>query len=1484
MQDAGEVGKAGGGGRALPVSVNHAGTLVDTQVTDANGNYNFSGLMPGDYIVKFIAADGSVLSTANVGDDAFDSDAGADGFTGCYTLTSGENNTTVDAGFYETGSIGDRVWVDANGNGVQDAGEVGKAGVTVELYTCVDEMPGTLVDTKVTDANGNYNFSGLVPGDYIVKFIAADGSVLSTANVGDDAFDSDAGADGFTGCYTLSSGETIDTVDAGFWEAASLGDRVWLDANDNGVQDAGEVGKAGVTVTLSGAGADGLFGTADDVSESMVTDANGNYLFDNLVAGQQYKVTVEQPTGFQFTTANQGGNEALDSDVDASGVSNVVTLSSGENYLDLDAGLVTCKVDLGDKVWLDENKNGLQDDGEPGVAGVTVTLIGAGADGVFGTSDDTTRTDTTDANGNYLFENVEHGTYKVRLDVPDSYKLTTANVGSDDSKDSDFVAKIVKCTENLIVNGSFEENSTGMFSSIKGWTGIGDKIEVGTASSYGVSGQSGSNVVELDANKTCTDNTGFYQAVNTTAGQTYELSVDVAARNCTSDSTNTVEVYWAGEKIATIDPTSTKLTTYTFTVEGTGGADRLEFREQKGDDDSLGGIIDNVRLVTCDTVVESGAIVIDSCEDNLTIDAGLVEGMQCIQTCEDHAVSFTVDVPSGQTILSFTQTANGTVTDNGDGTFTYTPTTNYFGSDTFTYTLGTTTTVTKTSDVYIRNGSFEEYSLGDNCSTSNIPGWNSGSYYYNATWDPSSYYAGSVSDGQNIVKVSSYGISQTLSETFEKDVSYQLKVDVANIKNYSSDNGSAIIKVYAGSTLVASIKGSDIGSITEGGYKTVTLDFEGKGFSDSVYGSCLKIVLDSSCYSYYDNVRMTKTETVSSVVAGETIEVCLDVHSANDAPTGADKTVCLDAGASYVVKVADFGYADVDGNAFKAVLIESVVAAGSLKLDGVDVTAGQTISVADIEAGKLTYTASGSTDASFSFKVQDDGGTDSCGGSDIDLHAHTITFDAADPNGRIGDRVWVDKDCDGVQDSGEYGLAGVTVKLLDTAGHVLETTTTNSNGNYLFDHLSAGQYVVQVVTPNGYNITKQDVGNYDCDSDANPTTGKTDVITLGKDQWLDTVDIGLCASKACIGSRVWEDSNHNSIQDLGEKGIGGVRVTLYGWNGSCAYTVGTTTTDSNGNYEFSNLNEGYYYVAFDKTNVWHNSYWGGWYNMSNWNWGYKDVGSDDTIDSDVARCSGDKSYTDWTYLSAGECDMSWDAAITPIVIDLDRDGIETVSRANSGGSFDLFGNGHAIESGWVGADDGMLAIDLNGNGRIDDISELFGGNTKGDGFAKLAQFDSNGDGVVNADDADFAKLSIWQDANGNHQTDAGELRSLADAGVASLKVGYEELPFLDAQGNLHLERSSATMSDGTSVDMTDVYFNVSRADADAAGVNLSSMSDLLDMGGSLDTLLGSAQPVTTVDGMAVSAGAATESANDFAFHDIATMKHLADLYDQAVCA
>jgi serine-aspartate repeat-containing protein C/D/E len=195
-----------------------------------------------------------------------------------------------------------------------------------------------------------------------------------------------------------------------------------------------------------------------------------------------------------------------------------------------------------------------------------------------------------------------------------------------------------------------------------------------------------------------------------------------------------------------------------------------------------------------------------------------------------------------------------------------------------------------------------------------------------------------------------------------------------------------------------------------------------------------------------------------------------------------------------------------------------------------------------------------------------------------------------------------------------------------------------------------------------------------------------------------------------------------------------------------------------------------------------------------------------------------------------------------------------------------------VASGWISGGDGFLAIDSNGNGRIDGISELFGGNGKGDGFAKLASFDSNADGLVNDLDAAFGQLMVWRDANGNHATDAGELVGLADAGVASLTTAYTELPQLDAQGNLHLERSTATLSDGMSIAMTDVYFNVSADDAAAAGVSLPTMADLLGNDGALDTLLGA-----TPQGLGGLAADAADCAVDCANDSAEALRRLAAL-------
>jgi serine-aspartate repeat-containing protein C/D/E len=368
-----------------------------------------------------------------------------------------------------------------------------------------------------------------------------------------------------------------------------------------------------------------------------------------------------------------------------------------------------------------------------------------------------------------------------------------------------------------------------------------------------------------------------------------------------------------------------------------------------------------------------------------------------------------------------------------------------------------------------------------------------------------------------------------------------------------------------------------------------------------------------------------------------------------------------------------------------------------------------------------------------------------------------------------------------------------------------------------------------------------------------------------------SVDAGLYR-KASVGDKVWEDTNHNWIQDSAtDPGIGGVKVSLLDATGTTV--LATTYTNASGNYLFSNLNPGDYILQFDKTNVIYRNT-----NMNIWKWAVKDVGSNDAIDSDVTgngTSTTNVTRTDKFTLASGQNDMTRDAAITPIAIDLDGDGIHTVSRANSGGTFDLFGNGAGIHSGWLSGGDGFLAVDKNGNGAVDSIHELFGGMAKGAGFANLAAYDSNHDGVVDKSDANFADLLIWRDANGNHQTDAGELNSLAAHGIASLAVGYTEVPMLDAEGNLHLERSSATLADGSSVDMTDVYFNVSADDAAAAGVTLPTIGELLGNDASLDGLLsglgtGAATPVMADN--AVDTGAAD------------ALKQMAALYDQAAIA
>ena len=168
---------------------------------------------------------------------------------------------------------------------------------------------------------------------------------------------------------------------------------------------------------------------------------------------------------------------------------------------------------------------------------------------------------------------------------------------------------------------------------------------------------------------------------------------------------------------------------------------------------------------------------------------------------------------------------------------------------------------------------------------------------------------------------------------------------------------------------------------------------------------------------------------------------------------------------------------------------------------------------------------------------------------------------------------------------------------------------------------------------------------------------------------------------------------------------------------------------------------------------------------------------------------------------------------SPLVLDLDGDGIELTQfdTLTTTTFFDIDANGFAEQTAWVGADDGLLARDLNGDGLITDRTELFGGAAV-DGFAILAGLDTNGDLVINAADAEWNDLRIWVDADGDAATDSGELHTLSAYNIASIDLAGVHAPDPSAgeteeiAGNAISHISSYTLTDGTERDIVDAWF------------------------------------------------------------------------------
>ena len=170
---------------------------------------------------------------------------------------------------------------------------------------------------------------------------------------------------------------------------------------------------------------------------------------------------------------------------------------------------------------------------------------------------------------------------------------------------------------------------------------------------------------------------------------------------------------------------------------------------------------------------------------------------------------------------------------------------------------------------------------------------------------------------------------------------------------------------------------------------------------------------------------------------------------------------------------------------------------------------------------------------------------------------------------------------------------------------------------------------------------------------------------------------------------------------------------------------------------------------------------------------------------------------------------------SPLVVDLDGDGkIEAVST-DGNVHFDFDSNQKIENSGWIGKNEGFLVRDLNGNGQIDNGTEMFGNHTvlqngknAVNGFEALKDLDSNGNGKFDAEDEAWSQVKVWRDANTNGIADSGELLTLEQAGIESINLKYDYQKEADENGNLEIQQGTFNRTDGTMGKVSDIWFDV----------------------------------------------------------------------------
>ena len=943
-----------------------------------------------------------------------------------------------------------------------------------------------------------------------------------------------------------------------------VGDLVFDDANNNGIQDAGEAGIAGVVLNLF---------KGSTSAGTVTTDANGNFLFDGLDPATSYQIRIDTTqsalTGKNLAKATQGTNTGVDSG--GTFASSTVTLAfttgaAGTSDHTLDIGFTSAVngvLTLGNQVFNDANNNGLLDSGETGISGVAVDLLNSTNAVVASTS--------TGANGVYTFTSLAAGTYRVRI------AAANFNTG----------AVLAGFVSSAGTNGAFETNNppsadgnvnnddNGVTDTTAGALGSGGFIQSGPIT-LSVGGEP-VNDGDTDANTNLTLDFGVRQPV---VANTLTLGNQVFVDTNNNGLLDSGETGLAGVTVQLINSSNAVVASATTGANGiytfanlAAGSYRVRIAASNfntgailaGHTSSTGtnGAYETTNPPSPDGNVNND----DNGITNTT--AGALGSGGFIQS---NAIALTVGgepIDDGDTDANTNLTLDfGLVPPAPAGVLTLGDTVFEDANNNGLRDSGETGIANVTVQLLNSGGTVIRTATTDADGLYLFTGLAAGNYRVRL---PAANFTTTGTPGALAGFTSSTGTNGSATGTFEGTT----PVDPSN--NTDDDDNGVIIATAGPLGSGGFIQSGTIALAAGATNDNATLDF----------GVFRKFSLGNQVFNDANNNGLRDTgETGISGVTVNLLSAAIGnalIATTTTNSTGQYLFTNLIAG-DYIVEVAAanfntggklFSYQSSTGGTGTPFEGANTPDPAASNTDGDDngTTAGTLGSGGSIQSLPVTLgpTANAPTGET---PANDSSTPDAQSNLTVDFGV----FQQTPANSSLSGRVFLDYNNDGVFNGPDTGIAGVTVSLTGGALASALTVTTDASGNYSFTNISSGTYTItetQPTTP--VNQTgKSKAGT------AGGNIGTANVISnivLGVNKQATGYTFGE-VPVVSLGGAVYEDANGNGLKDTGETGIAGVTVTLTGSNVvSGAITPVTATTDADGNYTFDTLLPGTYTIA-----------------------------------------------------------------------------------------------------------------------------------------------------------------------------------------------------------------------------------------------------------------------------------------------------------------